>query len=162
MVKRSWNHKDLTGKRFERLSVIGLQGKSSGHLMWTCKCDCGKEITVRGSSLTSGNGKSCGCLHSELAKISAKEMGTRYGGWNWKGGINKYPKRWEEIRVIIKQRDGNKCVFCHKHEHLNVHHIDENPKNCEFTNLVTVCKSCHGKLHNGRKTMREISNEFKI
>lgn len=34
---------------------------------WLCKCDCGKEVVVRTDLLTSGNTKSCGCLHRELS-----------------------------------------------------------------------------------------------
>ena len=30
--------------------------------MWKCLCDCGKEHIVRGSNLTTGRTKSCGCL----------------------------------------------------------------------------------------------------
>ena len=40
----------------------------SGHkqIQWKCKCNCGKEIIVKGNNLRSGNTKSCGCLATEL------------------------------------------------------------------------------------------------
>jgi hypothetical protein len=56
--------KDLTGQRFGNLVVKKcLKLKSScSNYYWLCECDCGKEIEVRGGSLTSGTTKSCGCL----------------------------------------------------------------------------------------------------
>lgn len=56
---------DLTGRKFERLTVLRLEGRRGRRLFWACKCDCGTEIAVRGSHLTSGGTLSCGCLHSE-------------------------------------------------------------------------------------------------
>ncbi|WP_049041837.1 hypothetical protein [Clostridium sporogenes] len=57
---------DLTGKKFERLTVLERAGISkNGHITWKCKCDCGNETIVDGSSLRGGNTKSCGCLAIE-------------------------------------------------------------------------------------------------
>lgn len=152
MVGRSWNHKDLTGKRFGRLTVLRFEGKKLGHLMWECKCDCGEMRIVRGSALTSMNTQSCGCFHREKSESSGRAMGLLYGGWNWKGGINQYPKDWEKIRKVIYQRDGFSCVICGKTTFINAHHLDGNTKNCDENNLITVCKGCHKKLHIGQIT----------
>ena len=54
---------DLTGQKFNRLTVIKYVGKSS----WLCKCDCGNEAIVGGWELKSGNIKSCGCYNKEAA-----------------------------------------------------------------------------------------------
>lgn len=54
--------KDLTGKRFGKLTVIGLHSKNNGRPKWVCKCDCGNETVVNGNNLSSGDTKSCGCL----------------------------------------------------------------------------------------------------
>lgn len=53
---------DLTGKRFERLTVLERAG-SSAHkkALWRCVCDCGNEVVVIGSHLLNGNTHSCGC-----------------------------------------------------------------------------------------------------
>lgn len=53
---------DLTGKRFGSLTVIS-QAKSSksGRAMWLCRCDCGTEKIILGSSMIQGKTKSCGC-----------------------------------------------------------------------------------------------------
>ena len=68
---------DLTGQRFGRLIVIErvenyVSPKGRHEARWKCQCDCGKTITVRSSSLRSGNTQSCGCIHQEqVAKLKA-------------------------------------------------------------------------------------------
>lgn len=58
--------KDLTGKRFERLTVVRRNGYlHKNHTAWLCLCDCGKKTTVRGEHLVCGNTNSCGCLRKE-------------------------------------------------------------------------------------------------
>lgn len=57
--------KELTGKRFGKLTVIRETGKKNGVYMWECICDCGNNINVRGHELTRGHTKSCGCLKKE-------------------------------------------------------------------------------------------------
>lgn len=49
---------DLTGKRFGNLTVIRETSKGR----YLCHCDCGNDVSVRGSELRSGHKKSCGCL----------------------------------------------------------------------------------------------------
>lgn len=60
--------KDLVGQKFGRLTVIELSHQDKNKTAyWECKCDCGNEETktVRGSQLTGGGTKSCGCLRKE-------------------------------------------------------------------------------------------------
>lgn len=68
------NFRDLTGKRFGRLEVVGFgEKRKSGKRMrmyWNCRCDCGNRILSRTDSLTSGNVKSCGCLKEEQDSIN--------------------------------------------------------------------------------------------
>lgn len=81
---------DLTGMRFGRLVVIEFAyvkiTPCSRKAMWRCKCDCGNEKIIRGSSLTGGISKSCGCLAKEVAsKKQTKHsgFGTRlYNVWD--------------------------------------------------------------------------------
>lgn len=55
--------KDLTGKKFGKLTAIKCIGKGTDRsYLWECKCDCGKTLNVMSTSLLSGNTKSCGCL----------------------------------------------------------------------------------------------------
>ena len=55
---------DLTGKRYNRLTVIRRSDKppQNGAVFWECKCDCGNIKEVTTSNLINGLVKSCGCL----------------------------------------------------------------------------------------------------
>jgi hypothetical protein len=39
------------------------------------------------------------------------------------------------------------CERCGKHGKLHVHHKDENPRNNDPSNLMTLCVSCHRRCH---------------
>lgn len=54
------NFRDLTGEKFNMLTVKELDRKENGKTYWRCVCDCGNETVVLGGSL--GITKSCGCL----------------------------------------------------------------------------------------------------
>src|SRR5215467_599647 len=56
-------HFDITGRRFGRLIAINPTIKRSleGHVVWFCRCDCGKHCFVSGHELRRGNTSSCGC-----------------------------------------------------------------------------------------------------
>ena len=55
---------DITGKKFGMLTVLRrVEEKVKGHTVWECLCDCGNKTVVTTYRLTSGNTKSCGCLH---------------------------------------------------------------------------------------------------
>ena len=54
---------DLSGKKFGNLTVV--KRCTDGNYKrpyWICLCDCGNTAIVKGSSLTGGITKSCGCL----------------------------------------------------------------------------------------------------
>ena len=58
---------NLCGQKFGFLTVVEKGEpyiKPSGKKIstWACKCDCGKQITVRTEYLRSGHTQSCGCL----------------------------------------------------------------------------------------------------
>lgn len=58
---------NLIGKRFNRLTVLRfLYSDKNQKTTWECICDCGSHINVTGSSLISGNTKSCGCYCREI------------------------------------------------------------------------------------------------
>lgn len=64
-----------------------------------------------------------------------------------KGIIEQYPPEFRKIKIIRKNIDRNKCVFCNSKEKLEVHHIDYNKQNCKINNLLTLCKRCHTLTH---------------
>jgi len=72
---------DETGNRYGHLLVLcrgNPKRTSSGNsvVMWRCRCDCGKEIEVKGTNLRSGHSTSCGCHRDRAVK---QEQGKRYG-----------------------------------------------------------------------------------
>jgi hypothetical protein len=73
----------------------------------------------------------------------------------WKGGITNipYPHEFFEVQIYIREFSNNRCEMCNKSKidnksELSVHHIDSNKENNNITNLIALCKSCHGKSHN--------------
>lgn len=63
---------NIIGQRFGKLTVIGRESSGS-HAKFLCRCDCGREIIVRGDSLRSGKTISCGCDKKSAAKIKQLE-----------------------------------------------------------------------------------------
>ena len=63
---RETKSKNLVGMRFGKLTAIELLEESNkfNRRLYRCKCDCGNEIIVPSSSLTTNHTTSCGCLLS--------------------------------------------------------------------------------------------------
>ena len=74
---------DLTGQKFGRLTVVGLDDKNTRKTYWICQCECGGIKSARSDSLLCGAIKSCGCMKKEQDRInleanhSHKQSGTR-------------------------------------------------------------------------------------
>jgi len=59
---------------------------------------------------------------------------------------------WISKREARKELDNYRCVICGSEEILQVHHLHYNNVGDEnLKDLVTVCKSCHQKLHPYKK-----------
>ena len=63
--------RDLSNEKFGRLTVLNMAEPKNGRTMWHCKCECGNELDIQTTSLTSGNTKSCGCYQRDMASIFA-------------------------------------------------------------------------------------------
>ena len=72
--------KDLTGKRFGKLTVVEKLPESNKFKRWLykCKCDCGNEIIVPSNSLINGQTTSCGCVNSYY-NMYISQLLTKYG-----------------------------------------------------------------------------------
>lgn len=62
---------DLTGRTFDRLTVIRLSHRVGRYRYWLCQCSCEREKRVVTSGLVHGHARSCGCLRSEIARRRA-------------------------------------------------------------------------------------------
>jgi len=101
----------MIGKKFGRLTVIEQletpDGKKGRGAWYLCRCDCGGEKTVRGSSLRKGITASCGCLHKEMtvsrnrknAEIFNDLSGQRFG-------------RLVAERVLEERKYGQRVWLC--------------------------------------------------
>ena len=98
---------DVTGQRFCRLAVLErVQVTDQRMAMWLCVCDCGRQVTVRGCSLTSGNTRSCGCLKRQMASDSLMRHGNaRHGA---RSGAYK---SWAQM--LTRCRNPRATMFAH-------------------------------------------------
>jgi len=60
-------------------------------------------------------------------------------------------RKFSGKKYDILKRDEYKCQMCGSERQLIIHHLDEtgnldNPNNAD-DNLITLCRSCHAKLH---------------
>lgn len=76
--------RDMTGLKIHRLKIISFAGmrdpsKKPPGGMWLCECDCGKQVTVLGAAIRSGNTKSCGCqkIESTIRRNTTHGMAAR-------------------------------------------------------------------------------------
>lgn len=73
--------KDMTGQKFGRLTVMKYAYSDKYRCaVWTCKCDCGNYVNVKGTELRYGRIKSCGCLQKDMAR----KANTKHGKSNTK------------------------------------------------------------------------------
>lgn len=92
--------KDETGNTYGKLTVVAFLGIRRNNARWLCRCECGKEVDVRGAMLRYGNHQSCGCsrqkadgLHctpehrtwSALIQRCTNPKNPRYSEWGGRG-----------------------------------------------------------------------------
>lgn len=74
---------DLTGKRFNRLTIIKrVENNRFGKVCWLCECDCGNEVIVESQNIRTNHTKSCGCLNMEQRSKTGKKYGRLKGREN--------------------------------------------------------------------------------
>jgi hypothetical protein len=94
MIKLHKNAKNITNKKFGRLTaIIPIKNNKYG-VYWKCKCICGKIVNVLATRLIKGTTKSCGCLLKDIMK-------TR----NQKGKNNPNYKSGESLKIHY-------CIKC--------------------------------------------------
>ena len=86
---------DLTGKHINKWTVLQKMPSDGGDTKFLCRCDCGIERIVKGTTIKNGRSKSCGCIKSEYKPRDI--TGQRFGrltvlGFDHKDGRYKYYK----------------------------------------------------------------------
>lgn len=75
---------DIRGRKFDRLTAVGLSLDSNG---WVCRCDCGKFCIRKGKSLkkmnskrsADGAGRCVSCYM--LVRLKKRDFFNRHGRW---------------------------------------------------------------------------------
>lgn len=152
---------DLTGKHFDRLTVIKrvddyVSPKGYKEPQWLCKCDCGNEseIIATGKNLRRGRIKSCGCLKRESSSKTHK----KYNSYDLSGeyGIG-YTLKGEEFYFDLEDYDLIKdyCWFKDKDDYI----IANSNKTCSMIRLHRLVTNCPDNLMpdhiNGRQTRND-------
>jgi hypothetical protein len=162
VYKGGKNKKDITGKRFTKLVVIKETGRSpAGHVLWECKCDCGKTVEVEGYRLNRKNVQSCGCLLLVgPPRLQTEERGINTVYCRYKGrGIKvfgSFELDKEHFSSMIKEEcfycgayPGERAIFHRKktHEPLQFAYngIDRVDSSLGYTkeNTVPCCQVCN-------------------
>ena len=94
--------KDITNQRFGRLvALYPTEKRSSSSIVWHCKCDCGNEKDISGTSLRQGLTKSCVCLHKEKMNEILKKniIGQKFGLWTV---LEELPERNNNQKIVYK------------------------------------------------------------
>ena len=65
-------------------------------------------------------------------------------------------KKWKTLASLVKEKAGNKCVFCGSEKKLVAHHHNYiNLYNETEDDLICVCNICHYKIHRGCSCIRK-------
>jgi len=97
---------------------------------------------------------------AQKRKWSRPEVRAKVSGrnsCNWRGGASyePYDEQWTNtFKNGIRERDRYTCQLCGKSNGKtvrSVHHVDYEKKNCEPSNLVTLCVSCHTRTNHSRE-----------
>lgn len=181
---------DLTGQRFGRLTVIGIdESKNTRKTYWLCQCDCGKITSTRSDRLISERVKSCGCYKSEQDAIRVsknhthKQSGTRlYGIWMGMKGRCYNPndpvyKNWggRGIEVCDEWRNDFACFYKWAVENgykedLTIDRINNDgnytPKNCRWASPKQQARNRRSNINitigNTTKTLTEWCELFDL
>jgi len=74
-------------------------------------------------------------------------------------------KRFGGLRSQVLERDKHKCRLCGKDisgkNMAVIHHKDENKSNNTMRNLISLCKTCHPKIHYSLKEHQFTSQQLK-
>lgn len=152
---------DLTYKRFGQLIVKERAKKPSKvknkKAYWLCKCDCGKERVVEGSSLRIGQTLFCGCLRNERIRTARnKEPGftAKHALWlDYRWRARKSSVFFDITEDKFIELTSSRCHYCGKPP-LQISNapgtylyngLDKvNPKlGYTMDNVVPCCKKCN-------------------
>jgi hypothetical protein len=165
---------DINGRRFGSLLVVGISHRDKARqVRWSCLCDCGRILSLRGGDLRNGRSKSCGCKKGQYMSIGLSvHGGTRTRIYHtWRNMIG----RCEQTTTRNFQSYGSRGIkVCKEWRHdfpafrdwalshgysetLTIDRVDNDgdysPSNCQW---ITGSENSR-KAHLGKKEARKVS-----
>jgi 5-methylcytosine-specific restriction endonuclease McrA len=127
--------------------------------------ECGSSFDLPQSQLKHKHGKYCSnkCKYKGQAKAVSGEGSGRYIHGEC---ISHYSVYFPvSLRRAIRARDGNRCRLCglngDNHDtKLPVHHINYDKMDDRLSNLITLCKYCHGTMHGNLEARAKCEKEL--
>lgn len=190
-MKSKVKTKDLTGQKFGRLTVLGIdETKETRKTFWICQCDCGNLKSVRADYLQSGGVKSCGCLKRDQDKINltSHHLGIPASGTRlykiWIGMKSRCSDinnpRYSDyggrgIALCDEWNDDFKAFYEWSHSNcyqddLTIDRIDNDgnycPENCRWVDNKVQCRNRRSNINitigNATKTLTEWCEIFEL
>ena len=129
--RRPEQAKKHIGKKFNRLTVIDIEGKKNGGYLLITKCDCGNVSKNRYTDLINERVYSCGCYGKEQQSKTGSKVGLN------NGTINCSKRNWgiEKDGKFIRMRSGFEVMYAMILEKENVDWEYE-PKRFKLANGV--------------------------
>jgi len=173
---------DLTGKKFNKLTILSFDYEKNKNYYWLTLCECGVKKSINSRSFKTGRVMSCGCYKNDvinniitprLIENNKKRVGKNHPNWDsTKSNKERFTIRKHEMSVLREQtfkRDNHTCQCCFQRgsKVLNAHHILPFSKHVELrynlNNLITLCYDCHTTYHSKYKKNinQETLNQFK-
>jgi hypothetical protein len=150
------NGEDLSGNKYNKLTVVKYHHSKKSITYWTCLCDCGNYTVVPRSNLLNGHTKSCGCgksrfKYDEFGESMFRKVWYSYLA-NAKSRNIPFELTMEQVRTLTKES----CFYC-RCEPMSVSHrentngdyiyngIDRLDNEFGYTidNVVPCCKNCN-------------------
>lgn len=158
---------NLTGQKFNRLTVLEEATPLGGRSAWKCQCDCGVLKIIKQDHLRDGSTKSCGCLNDEQRSARAQNMYSKCIKYTpiKASAIRVWQKRYREMSfedfLTLSQMNCDYCTTLPSNNQNTADHrsSEDARKNGNFIyngldrvdntlphskeNCVPCCKSCN-------------------
>jgi len=141
---------DLTGMRFDYLTVVQYAYSKNNVCYWQCDCKCGNKTNVTSCSLRAHTSTSCGC--------KLKRTGSDSPNWNHNLSIEDRILRgransiyFNFIKRVYKKYNYT-CKMCERRRvKIHAHHLDGwhwcEDGRYDINNMVVLCEHCHKNFH---------------
>ncbi|ABM27894.1 HNH endonuclease [Nitratidesulfovibrio vulgaris DP4] len=83
--------------------------------------------------------------HAALAQENVRQQRMAHDRRRGGSCARGYNAHWQRVR-LLQLKNHPLCAIC-AHEARVVHHRDENPRNNCQSNLMSLCRECHERLH---------------